>query len=353
MKEIYTYLLLGVLFYFLLSRILDKYLTSQENFDPSLVPVSSIVTLAKVAQKLVNGNGTLTNPGNLQIGKDNTAPGSLTVTGLSAMGTTAPPVAGDPTLKVAGTLKVTGDTTVGNNLIINGNGTNAILMNARDNSGISQIVSDTAATGIRFYSNNGGKYTLESNSSGKLTVHGEASIEGNTNVVGTLGVTGNTTVGGTLGVTGNSTVGGTLGVTSNTTVGGTLGVTGNTTLTSGSGPFGLKIKNGTTSPDNTKIEFGDGSGWRVRFQQSDSKPIMDIYDNQHVDITGDLNVTKNICIDGICINKQTLINLNKLFDGSLYFGLQYQESNGCLKSDMRTGNCDNTPYSRVRMVYPQ
>ena len=353
MNEIYLYLLLGVLFYFLLSKILDKYLTSQENFDPSLVPVSSIVTLAKVAQKLVNGNGTLTNPGNLQIGKDTTSSGSLTVTGPTAMGTATPPVAGDPTLKVAGTLNVTGDTTVGNNLVINGNGSNAILMNARDNSGISQIVSDTAATGIRFYSNSGGKYTLESNSSGKLTVHGEASIGGNTNVAGTLGVTGNTTVGGTLGVTGNSTVGGTLGVTSNTTVGGTLGVTGNTTLASGSGPSGLKIKNGITSPDNTKIEFGDASGWRVRFQQSDSKPIMDIYDNQNVDITGNLNVTKDICIDGICINKQTLINLNKLFDGSLYFGLQYQESNGCLKSDMRTGNCDNTPYSRVRMVYPQ
>jgi len=39
----------------------------QENFDPSLVPVSSIVTLAKVAQKLVDGNGTLTNPGNLTV----------------------------------------------------------------------------------------------------------------------------------------------------------------------------------------------------------------------------------------------------------------------------------------------
>ena len=38
-----------------------------ENFDPSLVPVSSIVTLAKVAQKLVDGNGTLTNPGNLTV----------------------------------------------------------------------------------------------------------------------------------------------------------------------------------------------------------------------------------------------------------------------------------------------
>ena len=58
----------------------------QENFDPSLVPVSSIVTLAKVAQKLVNGNGTLTNPGNLQIGATGTTPGgNLTVTGNSTV----------------------------------------------------------------------------------------------------------------------------------------------------------------------------------------------------------------------------------------------------------------------------
>ena len=49
------------------SNLYQNY-SSSEHFDPSLVPVSSIVTLAKVAQKLVDGGGTLTNPGNLQIG---------------------------------------------------------------------------------------------------------------------------------------------------------------------------------------------------------------------------------------------------------------------------------------------
>ena len=60
--------------YVLISIIVVYYITTryiwcdeQENFDPSLVPVSSIVTLAKVAQKLVDGNGTLTNPGNLNV----------------------------------------------------------------------------------------------------------------------------------------------------------------------------------------------------------------------------------------------------------------------------------------------
>jgi len=48
--------------------IIGYYLiTKQENFDPSLIPISSIVTLAKVAQKIVDNNGTLINPGNLNV----------------------------------------------------------------------------------------------------------------------------------------------------------------------------------------------------------------------------------------------------------------------------------------------
>jgi hypothetical protein len=81
MKNIYFYLLLGVFFYFIINKFIENYLSTQENFDPSLVPVSSIVTLAKVAQKLVNGNGTLTNPGSLKIGASAATPGNLTVTG--------------------------------------------------------------------------------------------------------------------------------------------------------------------------------------------------------------------------------------------------------------------------------
>jgi hypothetical protein len=82
MKNIYFYLLLGVFLYIVINRFIENYI-QQENFDPSLVPVSSIVTLAKVAQKLVNGNGTLTNPGSLQIGASTATPGNLTVTGNS------------------------------------------------------------------------------------------------------------------------------------------------------------------------------------------------------------------------------------------------------------------------------
>jgi len=87
MKYKYIYLLLFVLvLYYLLTNIVQKYSneTQKEDFDPSLVPVSSIVTLAKVAQKLVDGGGTLTNPGNLNIGIDS-APGNLTVTGTTTL----------------------------------------------------------------------------------------------------------------------------------------------------------------------------------------------------------------------------------------------------------------------------
>jgi hypothetical protein len=85
MHELVYYSIFAIILYFVLSSVFETFSAEQENFDPSLVPVSSIVTLAKVAQKLVNGNGTLTNPGNLQIGASASAPGNLTVTGNSTV----------------------------------------------------------------------------------------------------------------------------------------------------------------------------------------------------------------------------------------------------------------------------
>ena len=84
MKDILFYLLIGIFIYYILSRFLERYSPDIENFDPSLVPVSSIVTLAKVAQKLVNGNSTLTSPSNLILGSNSSGgAGNLTVTGNS------------------------------------------------------------------------------------------------------------------------------------------------------------------------------------------------------------------------------------------------------------------------------
>jgi hypothetical protein len=85
MNELFYYFIFAIILYFVLTSIFANYNLEQENFDPSLIPISSIVTLAKVAQKLVNGNGILTNPANLQIGINSTAVGNLTVTGNSVL----------------------------------------------------------------------------------------------------------------------------------------------------------------------------------------------------------------------------------------------------------------------------
>ena len=174
MKELFYYSIFAIVLYFVLTYVFDNFNLEQENFDPSLVPISSIVTLAKVAQKLVNGNGILTNPGNLQIGASATTPGNLIVMGKTIINgnnaDTALAVTGNTTLN--GTLNVTGDTTVENTL----------------------------------------------------------NVTGATTLKGTLNITGNTTVGGTLNVTGTTTLGGTLGVTGNTKIENKLEVTGSTTL---------------------------------------------------------------------------------------------------------------------------
>ena len=103
----YIYILVICLIgYYIISNYLKKHL---ENFDPSLVPVSSIVTLAKVAQKLVDGGGTLTNPGNLQIGN----PGVGTTGNLRVTGTTIL----DGATTIGSTLGVTGTTNLANTTI--------------------------------------------------------------------------------------------------------------------------------------------------------------------------------------------------------------------------------------------
>jgi hypothetical protein len=194
MKELFYYFIFAIILYFVLTYVFDNFNLEQENFDPSLVPVSSIVTLAKVAQKLVNGNGTLTNPGSLQIGTSATAPGNLTVTGNTSVG---------------GTLGVTGNTTVNGSL--NVNNVSAFESHSRFNRGIT-ISRDGAVI-------SGGIVVLE----GRTTLMG-LTVNGNTSVNGTFGVTGNTSVNGSFGVTGATTVDG------NTTVNGTFKATatGNT-----------------------------------------------------------------------------------------------------------------------------
>jgi hypothetical protein len=80
MNEVLFYILLIAFAYFICTRIIENYVNI-ENFDPSLVPVSSIITLAKVGQKILNGNNIINNLGGLQVGYSNTATGNLNVSG--------------------------------------------------------------------------------------------------------------------------------------------------------------------------------------------------------------------------------------------------------------------------------
>jgi len=200
MNQIYYYLLLGVFLYFLFTRILDYFSLEQENFDPSLVPVSSIVTLAKVAQKLVDGNGTLTNPGNLQIGASTATPGNLTVTGNNTVNGTS---------TVDGTSNITGNTTIGGALAVNGNttlsGPTSLsgLLNANSGATLSSAtVTGTLSAGATTLSSatvtgtlNAGATTLSSaNVTGTLdagaTTLSSATISGKLTTTGSLNASG-------------------------------------------------------------------------------------------------------------------------------------------------------------------
>ena len=200
----------------------------------------------KVAQKLVNGNGTLTNPGNLQIGASTSAAGNLTVTGNERINGNS---------LIDGTLGVTGATTL----------------------------------------------------SGATNVNNTLGVTSNTTVGGTLGVTGNTTLGGTLGVTGATTLTGatnvnnTLGVTGNTTVGGTLGVTGNTTFTGSTTTNGSLMANNNVFIGDKAMLYSKGDpfandGW-VRLMKADGSAAYSGGDGEGF-AAKNLYSQQNIIIDG-------------------------------------------------------
>jgi len=214
MNNIYLYILLGVFLYFIFTRVLENYLQEQENFDPSLVPVSSIVTLAKVAQKLVNGNGTLTNPGNLQIGASTDTPGNLTVTGSINLNNSIliKPPPNKPTLATWTINAPSGAAADYAPFIIQSSQTPLPSISI-------------GPQGANLTIGSGTTWLQNLNVAINAGIEGILNVKGATTVGGTLGVTGATTVGGTLGVTGATTLN-TLGVTGATTLN-TLGVTGN------------------------------------------------------------------------------------------------------------------------------
>jgi hypothetical protein len=148
MENIYIFLILIIIiFYCILSNDHQKY--NQENFDSSLVPVSSVVTLANVAQKLINGGEKLINPGNLQIG----LPSSVSLGNLYVTGTNN--VDGISTFNssntINGTTTFVGNNTISGSSVISGNLTaNTITSNQyNDSSNIPRIQLFT--DGVNYY----------------------------------------------------------------------------------------------------------------------------------------------------------------------------------------------------------
>jgi hypothetical protein len=205
----YLYLILLVLIvYYVFKNIYSNY-SNSEHFDPSLVPVSSIITLAKVAQKLVDGNGTLTNPGNLQIGVPS-APGNLKVTGTTELNGESTTITGVTRINggtsIYGTLSTTGYTAIGGNTTIAGNTTTSGYITA----------SGTNAPRVDFIGSGGGQHMysyiqtptlhmgpgwnegdiIESKAKAGLLFTSDSN--NGVTVLGKFGVTGNVNIGGEL-----------------------------------------------------------------------------------------------------------------------------------------------------------
>jgi hypothetical protein len=271
MKYLYLLLLILILYY-LLKNIYSNY-SNSEHFDPSLVPVSSIITLAKVAQKLVDGNGTLTNPGNLQIGISS-APGNLKVTGVTEL---------LKNVSIYGTTNIHGNATVFGNFLVGGI-TNLKQINALDQT-----------PRIHFHENGNNYYE-----SGPGNKHYFQGLNGKTGT--------EVTIQGNLSTNG-------LSVIEN------LDVTGNVTMSKG-----LNVKSGGISIDQGNISINNGtvnlitdSAHELYLSQTGVKEgpgakliTGDTTINGTLDVKNDitlssnLNLNGNLCVGSTCLSERTL-----------------------------------------------
>jgi hypothetical protein len=160
MRYIYILLICLVIFYLVLI-IYQKNIT-KENFDPSLVPVPAIVTLAKVAQNISDKLGTLINPGNLSIG-------SYTATAFTDL-----LVTGNTVINPANSVSNTPNLSVYIDEIVSGNFTNNSLISTSSINAPSANLNGPSTTVTNFNTTN-------------LTVNGNATINGTTNVMDTPG----------------------------------------------------------------------------------------------------------------------------------------------------------------------
>ena len=268
MDNTYYYLVFGIIVYLLFTHILENYI-NHENFDPSLVPVSSIVSLAKQSQKLLNGNGTLTNPSNLQIGTSPSASGSLKVKGDTS-------VSGNTILN---TLTTTGSTNLSNlevsenstidGILTTGNNTTSPQFHTSGSSGAYYINPRSGTGSYAWYNPSGNSTNLFSDVYKKDVVtidNTETTNMINANASGTLSVTGTSTLN-TTNISGNLTATGATNSFKNGTIGtswfpytdgvnyirGNLQIDGNTTING-------TIKSGHTFVYQTSIRSPANGG---------------------------------------------------------------------------------------------
>jgi hypothetical protein len=251
-------LVLIILFYYIISNNYQKYY-NQENFDPSLVPVSSIVTLAKVAQKIVDGNDILTNPSNLQIGLPSEgAFGNLYVTGthiIDGLSTF------NNTVNINGNANFIGNNTLTGNSTMSGKlTTNSVITNQYNDSTATpriQLFTD----GINYY--NSGPGNLHHFRGNNGNVEG-----GNVLIDQDLSVNGNSTINGSSTVSGTSTLNG------DTSINNRLHISGASSTPAGSGDM------------TTHFNHSDGNN----------------YIRGNTNISGDLNIFGNLNLPGLSNN---------------------------------------------------
>jgi len=297
----YIYLLFSLIIIYLLYCYYKKYIY-QENFDPSLVPVSSIVTLAKVAQKLVDGGGTLTNPGNLQIGLPSAgALGNLYVTGTN---------------KVDGVSTFNGNTTMGNTLGVTGATT---MSSTLDVTGVTTLNGGVNITGTNSTTTmpevNGAALTMNNSISAKNISIGPYS-DPTYDVIRSGAPAGLllSSASKKIYVWGNND----LHAQSNVTVNKNLDVTGYTTLngtttlkehisfypSTSSKNEGYTLYNGGDNmtggvvSNSLDMHTYQNGGWRAH--------ALSVGNDGNVNLYNNLNVAKKLCLGSTCINEHTL-----------------------------------------------
>jgi hypothetical protein len=314
MKELIYYAIFAIILYFVLSQIFDTFYLEQENFDPSLIPVSSIVTLAKIGQKLVNGNGIFTNPGNLQIGMP-TAPGNLTVNGNLD-------IASGKYLRIrdsAHELKYNESTNkidfqTGNGMKIFGNleiasntqGTGTLTVNGQTNAnGSLSVTGDTSISGTLTVNSLTGNVTA--NGAFSQTGGSNCSFSGDTSFSKNVSITGQTNVN-------RLTVTGPTSISSQTNANGGLSVTGTASINGQTDARnGLKVSGSTSIATIGNIRIGTNSISNSRTNDdleiscnNTSKAV--VIRNSNLTVEKDLNVVGTLTIGGVTLNASNLMN---------------------------------------------